>query len=58
MPWSQKNKMRLQVDDSHILAFSARTDLTSTYFSQNSIIDVNLFGFAFTVSYTPDESLK
>lgn len=46
------------MDDSHILAFSARPDLTSTYFSQNSIIDVNLFVFAFTVSYTPDESLK
>lgn len=55
---SQKNKMRLQVNDSHTLAFSARPNVISTYFSQISVIDVNLFVIALIVSYTPDKILK
>lgn len=50
--------MRLQVTDSHILAFSARPGLISTYFSQISVIDVNVFVIAFAVSSTLDKILK
>lgn len=50
--------MRLQVTDSHILAFSASIGLISTYFSQISGIDVKMLVIAFAVSYTLDKILK
>lgn len=50
--------MKLQVTDSHILAFSARPGLIFTYFSQINVIHVNVFVIAFAMSFILDKILK